>query len=66
MTLQAYIKKLSKIAEKHPKAKIIFTEAEDFNNYYFTDYVLNPKLGYFDGEDFAFEGDGRINAVLLS
>jgi hypothetical protein len=66
MTLQAYIKKLSKIAEKHPKAQIIFTNGEGFDYINYTDYVLNPKLGYFDGEDFAFEGDGRINAVLLS
>ena len=66
MTLKTYIKKLSKIAEKHPKAKIIFTEYEGFDYIGYSDYVLNPKLGYFDGEDFVFEGDKRINAVLLS
>lgn len=73
MTLKTYIKKLSKIAEKHPEIEIIFTEDEGFNYIKYTDYVLKPKLGYFDGEDFLFKEDfyvkekrPKVNAVLLS
>ena len=71
MTLKEYIAKLAKLAEKNPKAKVVYA-ADDEGNY-FREVNFTPSMGNFgDGEFISDDGteefanNYKVNAICLN
>ncbi len=72
MTLKEYSKKIAKLAEKYPDAKVIYSRDEEGNG--FDEVYYDPTLGNFDterdpGEEFVSAREkpkAKVNAVCIN
>jgi hypothetical protein len=62
MKLKTYAKKIAKLAEKHPDAKVIYAIDDEGNDFRLV--LLDPTPGHFD--DDGFKNEGTVNAVCVN
>jgi hypothetical protein len=63
MTIKTYIKKLQKLADKHPKAKVIYAIDEEGNS--FKPVIYTPSVGAFVDFEFIDECEFKEEASRL-
>lgn len=67
MTITSYIKKLQKLADKHPKAKVVYSTDDEGNS--FSEVHFEPSVGAFSNGSFESneEDDSlKVNAVCIN
>jgi hypothetical protein len=67
ITLKSYIKKLQELAEKNPKAILIYSTDEEGNGV--SEVTFEPQFMFFDPEDKAVSDvdyDGFVDAICLN
>lgn len=63
MTLKEYSQQLSKLAKKHPDAKVVYAIDDEGNA--FSEVTFSPTPGSFDGHDFD-DSSNKINSVCIN